>query len=179
MEFLGKSKIQQNAVRLSSFLTIEFLAQAALAAVANKLSVPTHHPAPSTSPQVGGDIDERDRQPTTVMRGDIDERPADVFNRNPNIQSTNASSLSSTSLSNNDEPLKTNTLQDIFRNTRPNNLENLVTTTTTATTTATITATTTTASTTTTSTTNNSASPSFDFITMLEQLKQAKQTRTT
>ncbi|CAF5174101.1 unnamed protein product, partial [Rotaria magnacalcarata] len=65
---------------------MKLLAQAAaLAAVnaavaTNFTNAPHHHPQ-SPSSQLGRDIDERDRQSSTTMRGDIDERPSDVYIR--------------------------------------------------------------------------------------------------
>jgi len=155
-----------------SLLDVKLLAQAAAlaavnAAVANKFTTPSHHHSQSSSPQLGRDIDERDRQSSTTMRGDIDERPSDVYNRpttNPNLgllqtstninSSTTSSSASSPTMIINDEHLKIKTIQDIFR-TRPTSVETLSSST----------------------SANSTAGPSFDFISMLEQLKQPRQTQ--
>jgi hypothetical protein len=101
------------------------------------------------------------------MRGDIDERPSDVYNRpttnsnlgllqtSTNINSSTSSSASSPTMIINDELLKNKTIQDIFRTTRPTSVETLSNS----------------------ISTNSTAGPSFDFISMLEQLKQPRQTQ--
>jgi hypothetical protein len=165
VKFLGKKQIADFEI----YLVFNLLAQAAAlaavnAAVANKFNTPSHHHSQSSSPQLGRDIDERDRQSSTTMRGDIDERPSDVYNRpttNINLgllqTSTNVNSSTSSSSSSsppimpiNDEHIKNNNIQDIFRSTRPTPIE---------------------------TSTNSTAGPSFDFISMLEQLKQPRQTQ--
>jgi hypothetical protein len=96
------------------------------------------------------------------MRGDIDERPSDVYNRpTTNLgllqTSTNLNSpksASSPTMTMNDEHLKIKTIQDMFRTTRPTSNDTLSNP----------------------PTTNLTAGPSFDFISMLEQLKQPRQT---
>lgn len=166
-------KFIRNSSCLFFFL---LLAQAAAlaavnAAVANKFTTPSHHHPQSSSPQLGRDIDERDRQSSTTMRGDIDERPSDVYNRpttnlgllqttttaTTNIHSPTLASASSPTMTTNDEHLKNKTIQDIFRTSRPTSTVDTL------------------ANSTTTATTNSTAGPSFDFISMLEQLKQPKQ----
>lgn len=113
------------------------------------------------SPQLGRDIDERDRQSSNTITGDIDERPSDAFNRPtnsvPNLglfqPSNNISSNASSStipVTSNDDPMKNKTVQDLFRATKPTAAEALPSST----------------------SSNTSAGPSFDFISMLEQLKQ-------
>jgi hypothetical protein len=146
-----------------------YLAQAAaLAAVATKFTATSHHHPPSTSSQLGRDIDERDRQSSTTMRGDIDERPSDVYNRaatpatnlgllQPSANLHSPTSSSSISLSVSDEHLKSKNMQDIFRTPRPTSVEILPTT----------------------LSSNTSVGPSFDFISMLEQLKQPRQIQST
>lgn len=140
-----------------------FLAKAAIAA-ANAAAAKTFNaPAPQPlSPQLGRDIDERDRQPPAMMTGDIDERPSDAFNRpTPSVPNLNLFP-SSTNLvaptpaptlpvSVNEDPMKAKAVQDLFRTTKPTAVETLPTST---------------------STNTTSAGPSFDFISMLEQLKQ-------
>jgi len=150
------------------YLVLFFLAQAAAlaavnAAVANKFTTTPHHHSQSSSPQLGRDIDERDRQSSTTMRGDIDERPSDVYNRpttnlgllqtSTSVNSSTSSSGSSPTMTINDEHLKNKTIQDIFRTQRPTSVETLANS----------------------APTNTTAGPSFDFISMLEQLKQPKQ----
>jgi hypothetical protein len=91
------------------------------------------------------------------MRGDIDERPSDAYNRpttnlgllqtTTNLNSPSSSS-SPTMTTINDEHLKHKTIQDIFHPTRPTSVDTL---------------------------SNSTAGPSFDFISMLEQLKQPRQ----
>jgi hypothetical protein len=98
------------------------------------------------------------------MRGDIDERPSDVYNRpttnlgllqtSTNVNSS-TSSASSPTMTINDEHLKNKSIQDIFRTQRPTSVETLSNST----------------------STNSTAGPSFDFISMLEQLKQPRQTQ--
>jgi len=96
------------------------------------------------------------------MRGDIDERPSDAYNRPPTnlglLQTTTnlnspTSSSSPTMTTINDEHLKHKTIQDIFHPTRPAPVDTL-------------------------SNSNSTAGPSFDFISMLEQLKQPRQIQT-
>jgi len=92
---------------------------------------------------------------------DIDERPSDVFNRptptsTPGLLQTTTSNINnSTSTSvpspTNDEQLKNKTIQDVFRSIRPTSVDP--------------------------SSNPTSAAPSFDFISMLEQLKQPRQTQ--
>ena len=94
------------------------------------------------------------------MRGDIDERPSDVYNRPTTnlglLQTTtnlnSPTSAASPTMTINDEHLKNKTIQDIFRTNRPTSID-----------------------TSNSITTNSTAGPSFDFISMLEQLKQPKQ----
>jgi hypothetical protein len=130
------------------------------AAVATKFNNTSHHHSQSSSPQLGRDIDERDRQTSTTMRGDIDERPSDVYNRSTSstlglLQTTtninSPVSSSSPTMTVHDEHPKLKTIQDIFRSTRPTSVDTL-------------------------SNSNLSTGPSFDFISMLEQLKQPRQT---
>ncbi|CAF3491643.1 unnamed protein product [Rotaria socialis] len=144
---------------------MKLLAQAAaLAAVnaavaTNFTNAPHHHPQ-SPSPHLGRDIDERDRQSSTTMRGDIDERPSDVYNRPTtnlgHLQApTNLSSPnpSSPTLTLTDEHLKTKSIQDIFRPPKSTPIDALSNPT----------------------PPNPTVGPSFDFISMLEQLKQPRQ----
>ncbi|UJR35854.1 hypothetical protein I4U23_028598 [Adineta vaga] len=163
----------------NSLLDMKLLAQAAAlvavnAAVANQFTAKSHHhQSQSSSPQLGRDIDERDRQSSTTMRGDIDERPSEVYNRPPtnlgllqtasptatpapptNLNSPTPST-SPPSVTINDEQLKNKTTHDIFRTTRSTPVDTLSNTT----------------------STNSTVGPSFDFISMLEQLKQPKQTQ--
>ena len=137
---------------------------AALAAVANKFPNASLHQSQSSNSQLGRDIDERDRQSSITMRGDIDERPSDVCNRATtsnlgllqaatNVHSATSSSSSPTALSMNDEQLKAKAIQDILRTARPPSSDILSSST----------------------TNNSSAGPSFDFISMLAQLKQPRQ----
>ncbi|CAF0806548.1 unnamed protein product [Rotaria sordida] len=150
----------------NSLIDMKLLAQAAAlaavnAAVATKFTTTPHHHSQSSSPQLGRDIDERDRQSSTIMRGDIDERPSDVYSRpttnlghlqtSTNINSP-TSSLSPT-ITINDEHLKTKTIQDIFRPIKSTTSDQLSNST----------------------STNSTVGPSFDFISMLEQLKQPRQ----
>jgi hypothetical protein len=144
---------------------MKLLAQAAAlaavnAAVANKFTSTPHHHSQPSNPPLGRDIDERDRQSSTTMRGDIDERPSDVYNRptsnlghlqtSTNINSPSSSSSPTMNL--NEEHLKTKTIQDIFRPTKSTTVD-------------------------TSAPTNPIVGPSFDFISMLEQLKQPRQTQ--
>ena len=153
---------------------VSLLAQAAFAAanaaVANKFNAPQ-----PLSPQLGRDIDERDRQSSTTMSGDIDERPSEGFNRLPSSSTTNTNSIpnlglfqstpnlisptssSSSSVTVNDDQLKTKTVQDLFRTTKATTVDTLQSIT----------------------PNNTSVGPSFDFISMLEQLKQPRQTQST
>ena len=85
------------------------------------------------------------------MRGDIDERPSDVYNR-PSLLQTSTNINSPTASPINDEHLKNKTIQDIFRTTRPTSVDILSNA----------------------PSTNSTAGPSFDFISMLEQLKQPR-----
>lgn len=139
---------------------------AALASVANKFTASSHNLPPPSSPQLGRDIDERDRQSTTTMRGDIDERPSDVYNRptptanlgllqtSTNINSPTSSSASPPTVTIKDEhPKANNNIQDLFRSARPTPMEPLSNSV----------------------STNSTVGPSFDFISMLEQLKQPQQ----
>ena len=141
------------------------------AAAANKFPTPTHHPPQSSSPQLGRDIDERDRQSSTTMRGDIDERPSDVYNRptppptvnlgllqtstniNPSTSSSSSASPPAMTISDEQHPKTTNNIQDLFRTTRPTTIEMLSSS----------------------ASTTSTVGPSFDFISMLEQLKQPQQ----
>jgi hypothetical protein len=166
MKLLGKIRIFFIDYKISfSYFLAQAAALAAVnAAVANKFTTTSHHHhSQSSSPQLGRDIDERDRQSSTTMRGDIDERPSDVYNRptpnlgllqtSTNINSSTSSSASSPTMTINDEHLKNKTIQDIFRTVRPTSVETLSNST----------------------STNSTAGPSFDFISMLEQLKQPRQ----
>ncbi|CAF1331049.1 unnamed protein product [Adineta ricciae] len=161
-----------------SLLDMKLLAQAAAlaavnAAVANQFTAkPAHHQSQSSSPQLGRDIDERDRQSSTVMRGDIDERPSEVYNRpttnlgllqttsptatptpTPTANLNSPTSSSPPAMIINDDSLKNKATLDVFRGTRPTPTDTLSNPT----------------------TTNPTVGPSFDFISMLEQLKQPKQ----
>jgi len=146
----------------NTLIDVELIRKAAIAAanaaVASNFSNPNPQPL---SPQLGRDIDERDRQSSNTITGDIDERPSDAFNRPtntvPNLglfqPSNNISSNASSStipVTSNDDPMKNKTVQDLFRTTKPTATEALPSST----------------------TSNTSAGPSFDFISMLEQLKQ-------
>lgn len=168
MKLLGKFRQAIRYLLVSKILTFRFqliLAQAAAlaavnAAVATKFTTTPHH-SQSPSPQLGRDIDERDRQVSTTMRGDIDERPSDVFNRpnaslsqlqtSSNLTSPNPSS--SPTMTINDELLKPKTVQDVFRAAKPTTVDQISNQT----------------------PTNPIVGPSFDFISMLEQLKQPRQ----
>lgn len=170
MKLLGKIKhiflIYSKLCFLFCFLAQAAALAAVNAAVANKFTTTSHHHSQSPSSQLGRDIDERDRQSSTTMRGDIDERPSDAYNRPTtnlgllqtttatNINSpTPSTSASSPTMTINDEHLKNKTIQDIFRSQRPTSVDTLANST----------------------STNSTAGPSFDFISMLEQLKQPKQ----
>lgn len=104
------------------------------------------------------------------MRGDIDERPSDVYNRPTSTTTTNlgllqtstninpptSSSTSPPTVTIKDEhPKINNNIQDLFRSTRPTPIEPLSAS----------------------SSTSSTVGPSFDFISMLEQLKQPQQTQ--
>ena len=97
------------------------------------------------------------------MRGDIDERPSEAYNRTsnpvnnlgllqPSASARSPTSIPSPSLSVNDEHLKSKTIQDILRTTRPASVEPLPPN----------------------APNSTSAGPSFDFISMIEQLKQPR-----